>query len=132
MTAPHDQGAKGLGQSKAVHAAVAILAMGGWAIFANRHHPWPQPLIAGAVQGAMSGAITLLQKRLIEHVSMRFPNALGMLVAPVAAVLTSLIILGAAHLLAGTPEIFATIAVPLCVTALYALSYSYALWRLRR
>ena len=36
--------------------------MGSWAAFANRMHPMPRPLIAGFVQGVLSGCLTLFLK----------------------------------------------------------------------
>lgn len=111
------------------HIAVAFLAMGGWAVLANRAHPMPQPLVAGVVQGALSGAITFVLKRMIEAVAQRFSGVAGIVLPPLIAVALSLAILVTIHSLAGTPEIAATIALPLSVTALYSTLYAIALWR---
>lgn len=122
----------GLARSSFGHVAVAFLAMGSWAAFANRAHPMPQPLVAGVVQGLVSGLITLFLKRMIETLSARVAGPGGLVVPPVIAVAISVLILTTLHSLAGTPEIRATIALPLTVTAIYATLYSFALWRARR
>lgn len=118
--------------SNAAHMAVAFLAMGGWAVLANSAHPPGQALLAGAVQGTVSAAITLVLKRMIEALARRLPGLAALVLPPVLAVLTSLVLLSVIHhRLAGTPELLRTIAVPLSVTALYSASYAFALWRSR-
>jgi hypothetical protein len=114
------------------HIAVAFLAMGGWAVFANRAHPMPQPLVAGVVQGALSGAITFALKRMVEAVAQRFSGANAIVLPPLIAVTLSLAVLVTIHSVAGTPEIAATIALPTSVTALYSTLYAIALWRAGR
>lgn len=111
-----------------LHMAGAFLAMGGWAVFANRAHPMPDPLLAGLVQGTISAVITLFLKRMIEAVSRRLTGLAALLLPPLVAFSLSLGLLSLLHLLAGTPEIAATIAVPLIVSTSYAFLYSYALW----
>lgn len=46
-----------------VHVGFAFLAMGSWAVFANRTYAFPDPLIAGVVQGTLSATITLVMKK---------------------------------------------------------------------
>ncbi|MCX7305599.1 MAG: hypothetical protein NTV73_14900 [Hyphomicrobiales bacterium] len=118
-----------LAQRSIVHVAVAFLAMGGWAVFANRAHAFPQPLVAGMVQGALSAAITLVLKRMIEFLAVRFSGIAALVLPPLVAIALSLAILTTVHTLAGTPEILATIALPAGVTALYSTIYAAALWR---
>jgi len=118
-----------LARSSIVHVAVAFLAMGGWAVFANRAHAFPQPLVAGLVQGALSGAITLVLKRMIEAIAARLAGIAALVLPPLVAVALSLAILITIHTLAGTPEILATIALPVGVTALYSTLYAAALQR---
>ena len=118
-----------LARSSIVHVAVAFLAMGGWAVFANRAHAFPQPLVAGLVQGALSGVITLVLKRMIEAIAARLAGIAALVLPPLIAVALSLAILTTIHTLAGTPEILATIALPVGVTALYSTLYAAALWR---
>lgn len=120
-----------LAKSSATHMAVAFLAMGSWAVFANRAHPLPGPLLAGLVQGTLSAFITLFLKRFIERLVARFAGIAGLVLPPFLAGLTSLIILYSTHRLAGTPEILATVAVPLTVATFYALVYTYTLWSTR-
>lgn len=123
---------KSLARQSWTHIAVAFLAMGGWAVFANRAHPMPQPLVAGVVQGALSGAITFLLKRMVEAVAARFSGKAALLLPPLIAVALSLAILVTIHGVAGTPEIATTIALPISVTALYSTVYAIALWRSRK
>ena len=124
--------ARPLTQNSLVHIGIAFLAMGGWAVFANRAHPWPQPLIAGVVQGALSGAITFVLKRMIERLAASFSGIAALVLPPLIAVALSLALLTSIHMLAGTPEILATIALPTSVTAIYSTIYTAALWRIRR
>lgn len=116
-------------RQSAVHMAGAFLAMGGWAVFANRAHPMPEPLIAGALQGTISAIITLLLKGMIEAVSARLSGLPALVLPPLLAAGVSLALLLTLHGLAGTPEIALTIAVPLTVSTTYAFIYSLALWR---
>lgn len=118
-----------LARSSIVHVAVAFLAMGGWAFLANRAHAFPQPLVAGLVQGALSGAITLVLKRMIEASATRLAGIAALVLPPLVAVALSVAILTTIHTLAGTPEILATISLPVGVTALYSTLYAAALWR---
>jgi len=118
-----------LARSSIVHVAVAFLAMGGWAFLANRAHAFPQPLVAGLVQGSLSGAITLVLKRMIQAIAARLTGIAALVLPPLIAVALSLAILTTIHTLAGTPEILATIALPAGVTALYSTLYAAALWR---
>lgn len=117
-------------RNSAVHMAVAFIAMGSWATFANLAHPMPRPLIAGVVQGTLSALITLFLKRMIEALSARLPGSAGYWVPPVVALGVSLSLLSSIHWIAGTPEILRTIVVPLSVTAIYATSYNLALRRM--
>lgn len=112
-----------------VHMAVAFIAMGSWAAFANSTHLMPRPVIAGVVQGILSALITLFLKRMIEALSARLPGSAGYWVPPLVAVVASLSLLSSIHWLAGTPEILRTIVVPMSVTALYATTYNLALRR---
>lgn len=121
-----------LARSSFVHIAIAFLAMGSWAVFANRAHPFPQSLVAGIVQGALSGAITFVLKRMLEFLAAGFHGVAAFVLPPVIAVALSLAVLATIHAVAGTPEILATIALPLSVTAAYSTLYNAALWRGRK
>lgn len=123
---------RGLAQSSFIHIAVAFLAMGGWAVFANRAHAFPQPLVAGLVQGALSAAITFVLKRMIELLASSFSGVAALVLPPLIAVALSLGVLTSIHALAGTPEVLATIALPTGVTAIYSTLYTATLWRARK
>lgn len=117
------------------HVAGAFLAMGSWAVFANRAHPLPDMLLAGLVQGALSGLITLVMKKCLEALSARFagaPAPLAIMAPPLIVCTVSTAVLIGTHALAGTPEILATIAMPASVALTYAIIYSYSLCRQRK
>ncbi len=143
-----------MASSTLVHVAFGFLAMGAWAVFANRAHPLPQALLAGLVQGTISGTLTLFLKKGLEWMSARLSptlrqaqhdaggegrqpepveggaRSLAALIAPPLVTATAIAtILFAAHTLAGTPEILATIAVPFTVSTSYAILYNLRLWR---
>lgn len=120
---------RALARSSVVHVLFAFLAMGGWALFANRLHPMPQPLIAGVVQGTLSAALTLCLKSTIDAFSRRFRGTTRFWMPPLLACLASTSILVAVHATAGTPEILKTIAVPLLVSTSYAVAYNYSISR---
>ena len=119
-----------------VHVGFAFLAMGSWAVFANRAHPMPEPLIAGLVQGTLSGTITLVMKKALEALSRKlFAKQMikgALFLPPLIVCSISLMVLVGAHLAAGTPELVATIALPFSVAFSYACLYAYNLWRTER
>ncbi|MCX7356896.1 MAG: hypothetical protein NT015_01920 [Alphaproteobacteria bacterium] len=121
-----------------VHVAFGFIAMGAWAVFANRAHPLPQALLAGFVQGTISGTLTLFLKKGLERMSAMFFRAsnheggrdvAALLVPPLITATAIGTILFTAHTLAGTPEMLATIAVPFTVSTSYAILYNLRLWR---
>ncbi len=117
--------------STIAHVGFAFLAMGAWAVFANRAHALPQALLAGLVQGSISGLITLGLKKFLEWFNARLLGLLALIAPPLITAATILALLTSAHTLAGTPEIFATIAVPFMVSTSYAIVYNWGLWRRR-
>ena len=118
---------KALAGSSIVHVLFAFLAMGGWAVFANRAHPMPRPLIAGVVQGVISGCLTLFLKSVVEALSRHFSGSARLWAPPLIACLGSATILIVIHALSGTPEILKTIAVPLLVSSSYVAIYNYSI-----
>jgi hypothetical protein len=121
-----------IGGSTAVHVAFAFLAMGGWAVFANRAHGLGPALLAGVVQGTISAVITLLMKRGLEALFARLSGVPAVVLPPLASCLIVLAVLVGLHTLAGTREIWATIAVPYAVSSSYAIIYTLRLARLRK
>ena len=118
-----------LAQHPAVHVGVGFLAMGGWAFYANSAHPWPKPMLAGLVQGALSGAITYALKRALDALRGRVAQGQGWWLPPLVALGCSLCLLVSAHWLAATPEILRTISVPYAVASTYAVTYNFLMWR---
>jgi len=120
-----------LARSSVVHVAFAFLAMGAWAVFANRSAGISHVLVAGLVQGALSGAITLALKRFLETASARLSGVWALIVPPVISCAAILALLVAAHILAGTRNVLATISLPYAVSSTYAWVYTWAVVRRR-
>jgi hypothetical protein len=118
-----------LARSSAVHVGFAFLAMGAWAMFANRSAGLSHALIAGLVQGALSGGITLVLKRFLETASARLPGVWAVVAPPTISCAVILVVLVGAHLVAGTRNILATISLPYAVSSTYAWVYSWAMAR---
>lgn len=112
-------------RSNAAHMAGGFLLMGGWAMFANRDHPMPAPVVAGFTQGAVTALITLGLKRVVESLALRLRGWLGMILPPILACAFSVTLLFTLHSAARTPEVWATLALPSCVATLYAALYTY-------
>ncbi|MCV9998488.1 hypothetical protein OE766_09530 [Pararhizobium sp. YC-54] len=110
-----------------VHVLIAFLAMGGWAVFANRGHAMPQRFYSGLLQGVLSACLTLFLKSVVDALSKRFSGLARLWAPPLLACLGSASLLTALHALIGTPEIARTIAVPLLVSTSYASIYNYSI-----
>ena len=134
--------------STAFHVAFGFVLMGGWAMFANRNHPLPDALLAGLVQGAISGTLTLFLKKFLEWMSANMdcrrprrqtpapagdgaggPHWFQLIVPPLITAATIFAILFTAHTLARTPEVAATSSFPFLVSTTYAILYNLRLWR---
>ncbi len=105
-----------------LHIGVGAVLMGGWAFYANRPHTMAEALQAAALQGALSGFLTACLKTLADYLRQRLPYwwmAAGL------SLLCSATLLVAAHWVAGTPALAATIAVPLLVSGSYIFGYCY-------
>jgi hypothetical protein len=121
---------KALAGSSVVHVLFAFLAMGSWAVLVNRSYPMPRPVIAGLVQGMLSGCLTLFLKKAVEALARHIGQGGARFWAPpLIACLGSATILTVVHALSGTPEILRTIAVPLMVSTSYAAIYNYSIVR---
>jgi len=116
-------------QSTFAHVAFAFLLMGGWAMFANRAHPLPTMLLAGLVQGTISGLLTLVLKKFLEWVSAKMSGVIALIAPPLITATCIFLILTTAHTWARTPEVWATIAFPFAVSTTYAILYNLRLWR---
>ncbi|MGX9993297.1 hypothetical protein ACS4RR_029960 (plasmid) [Rhizobium sp. Z1P35] len=76
-------------RSSVVHVLFAFLAMGSWAVFANRAHAMPLPLYAGLVQGTISACLTLFPKSVIDWLSKRFVGSMRFWAPPLIACIGS-------------------------------------------
>ena len=121
-----------LARSSVTHVAFAFLAMGGWAVFANWPHGAERALLAGLVQGTLSGLLTLGLKRFLEAAVGRLSDLWAAILPPALTCAGVLAILLTAHRLAGTPNVWATISVPYAVSSSYAWIYSLMLVLARR
>jgi hypothetical protein len=110
-----------------LHVLFAFLAMGSWAVFANRVHPLGSRLMAGALQGTLSAIITFFLKHMIEILNARFSGVWRLGLPPVIAAAVSATLLTILHSLSGTPEVLRTIALPLTVATTYAAFYNNSL-----
>jgi hypothetical protein len=117
-----------LARASGVHVAIACLAMGGWAFFANRAHG-AGAIVPAVAQGALSGFITLVLKKVLERMVRAMNGPLAFIVPPLVTASTILVVLVIVHWAIGTPEIAETIAVPWSVSTLYAIIYSAVLAR---
>jgi mannose/fructose/N-acetylgalactosamine-specific phosphotransferase system component IIC len=70
-------------------------------------------------------------KKFLEWIAAKLSGVASLVVPPLITAASILAILFAAHTLAGTPEIAATIAFPFSVSTLYAILYNWGLWRRR-
>jgi hypothetical protein len=120
-----------LASASATHVAFAFLAMGSWALFANRAHG-AAAILPALAQGMLSGAITFVLKRTLEWLAGRLAGWRALLMPPLITASAILATLVGVHTAIGTPEIAATIAVPWSVSTLYAIVYSAMLGRGRR
>jgi hypothetical protein len=112
---------RALSQNTWVHIAIGAALMGSWAVFANRSHGIPERIEAGVVQGALSRVLTGLLKGIAD----RLRVILSRVLAAAGALVVSAVVLLSVHGLAGTPELAATVAVPLVVSCTYIFVYAY-------
>ncbi|SDY36362.1 hypothetical protein SAMN05444004_101245 [Jannaschia faecimaris] len=105
-----------------LHVAAGAALMGGWAAFANRGHPTSEMVQAAVVQGLMSGLLTAVLKIVADHLLRILPH---WTLAAGIALLISGTMLVKVHLMAGTPELGATVVVPLLVSGSYVFLYCF-------
>lgn len=115
--------------STVAHVGFAFIVMGGWAVFANRDHSVADMLRAALVQGTISALLTLGLKKFLEWFDARLTGLAALIVPPLLTAGSILAILFTAHTIAGTPEIWTTIAFPFTVSTSYAVIYNLGLWR---
>ena len=118
-------------KSSLVHMAFGFLLMGGWALFANRHHGLAAAWLPAVVQGAMSALLTGVIKRALEWMDGRLTGVLAFVLPPTSTAVAVLSVLTAVHSVIGTPELVATIAFPWSLSTLYAFIYNATLVRAR-
>ena len=118
-------------RSTTLHVAFAVLAMGGWAAFANRDHGAGSMQLAFAIQGTLSGLITLVMKRGLEIGHDLLTGQFASFIPPLISCTLIGALLFAVHTLGGTPEVLRTLALPWTVSTLYAIAYVASLDRAR-
>ena len=130
--APASHRLHALAQSHLAHLTGAFVVMGSWAFFANSGHAFDDALTAAVLQGSLSALITLTLKTFIEKVAPHLSGRKTLWIPPLAAFTVVGLGLMLLHHLSGTPEILATIALPLTAATVYAAVYNFTLWRTRR
>jgi hypothetical protein len=118
-------------QSTTLHVAFAVLAMGGWAAFANRSHGVAAMQMAFVIQGTLSGLITLVMKSGLEIGHTRLRGLPARLLPPLVSCTLIGALLFVVHTLSGTPEVLRTLALPWTVSTVYAFVYVASLERAR-
>lgn len=121
-----------MAESTVAHVGFAFIAMGGWAVFANRAHPLNEALFAGLVQGTISAVLTLCLKKFLEWFNAKLSGPAALIMPPLITASVIFTILYTAHTLAGTPEVALTIAAPFTISTTYAILYNLRLWKARR
>ncbi len=121
----------GIAGHRATHMAVGFVLMGVWAMWANRSHQMPAPLIAGVVQGTLTALITGLLKAIMDGLFDRTSGLAALILPPVAAAATSVTVLSVVHKIVGTPEVWLTLAVPSTVATIYGVIYTATRWNRR-
>lgn len=114
-------------------ACSALLGYGVWAYLVNASHSVVAGLKAACVQGGYSFVLTLCLTMLIEWLHMRFRSWLGPGVSLLLTVLLTCALLFSSswwiNVLAGTPEVLATVLPGYVIGGMYTLSYSLGLSR---
>ncbi len=110
-----------------LHMGFAFVAMGAWAAFANRAHGSEAMALAFLVQGSVSAAITWMLKRNLETSFARFSGLKARIIPPLISCMVIAALLAGVHTLAGTPQIWTTIAVPWTVSTVYGFAYVQSL-----
>jgi heme exporter protein D len=121
---------RAIAKSGISHVLFAFFAMGAWAYYVNSAHGVAAAFLAAMIQGSASALITALMKRSLEALSARLRSEIWRRILPWAltcSVAASLLV--SYHLAAGTPNLLATIAVPLTVSTTYAIVYTQLLAR---
>ena len=117
----------GLPGANLIHVAMAALAMGAWAAFANHGLGAERRLKVARVQATLSGAITAGLKRSLEAMGAALDGPWAWALPPTVTCAATLMVLVGAHRLAGAPDLRRTIAPPYAVSSTYARLYSHAL-----
>lgn len=107
-----------------IHIGSAMVVMGGWAAVANRAHGVIAASGAGLVQAAASALVTFSLKASLEAMSERLRGPLAFVVPPTVTCSVVLALLVAVHHLAGTRELWSTIAIPYAASSAYAWIYT--------
>jgi hypothetical protein len=107
-----------------VHVTGAVAVMGGWAAAANRAHGAAAALRAALVQAAASAFVTYTLKTSLDSMARSLRGRLAFFGPPTVTCGVVLALLVAAHRLAGTRELWSTIAVPYAASSAYAWIYT--------
>lgn len=120
-----------LAERTSTHVAGAVAVMGGWAAFANRAHGGAASFRAGLVQMLVSAVVTFTLKTALEAMTSRLRGVAAFVVPPLVTCSAVLGLLVTAHRLAGTRELWSTIAIPYAASSAYAWISVFILARRR-
>lgn len=115
------------GRNGLIAAVFCFLLQGGWAVYANYRFGVEQSLLSGVVQGAVSCVMTFIVTIVIETMLARLSSwpPLTRFAASVAGTVGIMIAtLTVIHGIAGTPDIWLTIALPVGMGSLYCTVYA--------
>lgn len=127
LPAPLSDRLHALAGRSSVHVAGAVTVMGSWAAIANRAHGAAAALMAGLVQAAASALVAYTLKTSLEAMARRLRGRVALVVPPTITCAVVLALLIVAHRLAGTRELWSTIAVPYAASSAYAWIYTLLL-----
>ena len=109
------------------HVVGAAVSMGAWAVFMNHVHGPAAAFRAGAAQAAFSTVVTFTLKTGLEALTRRLRGVAAFVVPPTISCTVIGSLLVTVHYLAGTRELWSTIAIPFSASSAYAWLYVYRL-----
>lgn len=111
----------------------AFLLFGSWALFANRAHPWPAMARAALAQGVFSFLSSTFSVLLLEYLyGLGSTPARRIALAAIGTPATILLAMTCGHLVAGTPNVVATLLPSWISGSIFAVVYTLNLRRLER
>ncbi|WP_265655663.1 hypothetical protein [Verminephrobacter aporrectodeae] len=112
---------------------LAFLVQGGWTLWVNLPHGLGRSAISAAMQGLLSGVSASVMTLIMEWIYRTLsPSPLRPIASALGPILLMASVLYAVHRVIGTPEIAATMALPMIAIVAYAIVYTAKLSRRSR